>query len=112
MYFPGDSLEGTIAYIHGYDAARDFGPLQGLREWLVVRGAIGENQGWGGIDTPPSPLTDTPAAVGELLGDFFRYRREVGVTKIHMDYARWLLRKRSYEGPLRVSKRLRRSGEA
>lgn len=112
MYFRGDSLEAAIAYISGYDAARDFGPLQGLREWLVVRGAIGDNQAWGGVAIPSSPLADTPAAVGELLCEFFRYRREVGVTKIHMDYARWLLRKRSYEGPLRTSKRPCRIGEA
>lgn len=115
MYCCGDSVEHLASYIAGYDAARDGGPLEGLREWLIVRGAIGNNQAWAAIIIAPDsepPLTATPAELGQLLTEFFECRREQGLTKIHADYARWLLRKRWYKGPLRVSRWRRGAGEA
>jgi hypothetical protein len=39
--------------------------------------------------------------LGNLFDEFFKYRRENGVTKLFYDYACWLRRKRWYEGPLR-----------
>jgi hypothetical protein len=38
--------------------------------------------------------------MSHLFEEFLRFREEHGITKIHYDYARWLLRKRWYTGPL------------
>jgi hypothetical protein len=39
--------------------------------------------------------------LGILLNEFFKYRSIVGLEKVFHDYARWLLRKKWYSGPLR-----------
>jgi hypothetical protein len=39
--------------------------------------------------------------LGELLAEFFEERRRRLVTGILHDYAKWLLRHRWYDGPLR-----------
>jgi hypothetical protein len=39
--------------------------------------------------------------LADLFEEFYGFRQEHGITKIHYDYARWLLRKRWYTGSLR-----------
>jgi hypothetical protein len=104
----------VCAFIRGYDHARDGGPLAGFREWLVVRADRGDNLTWEGLVKililPGHDLTEPLTAdreesclkaLASLFEEFFRFREEQGITRVHYDYARWLLRKRWYMGPLR-----------
>jgi hypothetical protein len=113
MYVNPARVDTILAFISGYDLARDGGPLNGLREWLVVRRDGGNNLHWtglaldvlgatGGIDALDKEEHERlTRQLGELLDEFFSARREYSVTKMHFDYARWLRRKRWYDGPLR-----------
>src|SRR4051812_25528999 len=103
---------GTVcAYLCGFDAARSGGPLMGLQQWLVVRANTGNNLHWSGLarqqlatDPGDAELPDEERAIralGRLLAEFFEYRRGSGLTKVFHDYARWLLRRSWYTGPLR-----------
>ena len=111
MYVTPPTFGSVCAYLGGFDAARSGGPLVGLHPWLVVRAGDGNNLNWAGLarrQLPAGPdqagLSDEERAVralGRLLGEFFEYRRANGVTKVFRDYARWLLARRWYTGPLR-----------
>ena len=114
MYVRSAYFSSVCAYINGYDEARDGGPLAGFREWLIVRADGGNNLTWDGLVMllvmPDADQTGPLAADQEtrllqgmagLFEEFFGFRQEHGITKIHHDYARWLLRKRWYTGSLR-----------
>lgn len=49
----------------------------------------------------PDGETDYLRRLGDLFAEFFRDRQENGLTKIHYDYGKWLLRRSWYTGPLR-----------
>jgi len=114
MWVVPPHFSSVCAYISGFDHARDGGPLDGFREWLIVRLGSGNNLTWDGLvemairpeaDPIESPTEDQEAsriqAMAVLFDEFFRIRDEEGVTKIHYEYARWLLRTKWYTGPLR-----------
>jgi hypothetical protein len=107
-------FSSVCAYIRGYNHARDGGPLAGFREWLIVRTNGGNNLPWEVlvrlIALPDSDLTGQLTTEQEasclqglasLLEEYLRFREENGITKVHYDYARWLLRRPWYSGPLR-----------
>jgi hypothetical protein len=109
------------AFLSGYDAARDGGPLAGFREWLIVRANGGTNYNWDGVVQllllPPGADTGQLTAEQEkaclegmasLIEEYLRFRDENGITKVHQDYSRWLLRKRWYSGPLRSAAKRKR----
>lgn len=114
LYVIGPYFSAVCAFITGYNHARDGGPLAGWREWLIVRFGGGNNLLWEKlveilIEAEAAPA-DPPAAdpdatrlraMAALFAEFFRDREAMGVTKIHHDYAKWLLRQRWYDGPLR-----------
>ena len=115
LMFVTPSTYGTVcAFLQGFDIARGRGPLLGLHPWLVVRAGDGNNRTWSGLaeqqlslqkpDAEESSETQSIRALGRLLGEFFEYRRANGLTKIYYDYARWLLRRKWYTGPLRRNK--------
>jgi len=121
MYVYPSTFWGVCAFIDGFNAARDEGPLNGFREWLVVLRKGGDNFHWIGLvetvlDIPSGAMTremngmtkeqheTAIALLGGLFTKFFEHRAQNGVTKIHYDYARWLLRQGWYDGPLRVKK--------
>jgi hypothetical protein len=112
MYTGEESNAAVCAFLAGFDLARDGGPLSGFHEWLVVRARGGNNLHWSGLikllaaPDAPCPLSaeqDRLCLEGlfPLLSEFLAYRESVGLTKIHQEYARWLLRQRWYDGPLR-----------
>jgi hypothetical protein len=111
MYITPPTFGGVCAYLDGFNAARSGGPLIGLQQWLVVRANTGNNLHWSGLarqqladDAADAELPDedrTIRALGRLLAEFFEYRRANGVTKVFQEYARWLLRRSWYTGPLR-----------
>jgi hypothetical protein len=114
MWVVPSSFSSVCAFISGFDHARDGGPLAGVREWLIVRADGGNNLVWEGLvrllllpvsDSTKELTTDQEAnclqGMASLFDEFFRFRTEQGITKVHHDYARWLLRKRWYTGPLR-----------
>jgi hypothetical protein len=85
----------------------------GLHPWLVLKADDGNNLHWSGLALrllPFEPGGDEQAsekrailALGELLGQFFAYRRAQGLAKIFTEYARWLLQQGWYSGPLEPS---------
>ena len=116
MYVGCESFAAVCAYLHGFDVARDEGPLMGFHPWMVVRQGAGNNLGWDvlvlgeAIGQMPgrdiaelSPEQDRRCIekLGELLAQFFEERRKRYVTGILHDYAKWLLRQEWYDGPLR-----------
>jgi hypothetical protein len=113
MHVAPAKLDTVMAYLRGFDVARDGGPLCGLREWLIVRLNEGNNQVWEGLVTrlfpavaeqvgyQPGEEASRIRALGAVLEVFFQYRREQGLTKIFHDYGKWLLKHRWYNGPVR-----------
>jgi hypothetical protein len=118
MWVRPPDFSTVCAYISGFDHARDGGPLDGFREWLIVRLGGGNNLSWDGLvemairpeaDPIESPREDQEAsrlqAMAVLFDEFFRFRDEdEGIARIHYEYARWLLRQKWYTGPLRKKK--------
>jgi hypothetical protein len=109
MYVSEADLGQVCAFIQGFDTAQAGGPLRGLHQWLVLKINEGNNVHWVGnlqwlvrqkVGDSVSQETSISAA-GDILGEFFIYRRENGLTKIFNDYAKWLLRRKSCQGPLR-----------
>jgi hypothetical protein len=102
---PPFTIELVCAYILGYDTARSKGPLIGFQEWLVVHHAGQNVRHWTGNVRDALPKTDDERermdGLGSLFMDFFRFRREQGITKIYYEYAELLLAQSYYEGPLR-----------
>jgi hypothetical protein len=111
MFVCPPSYETVCAYLTGFDAARNGGPLTGLHPWLVLRCNEGNNLVWQALASKQLALwsvdTNLPEedlrirALGRMLAEFFEYRRDNGTTKIFYDYAKWLLRRSWYDGPLR-----------
>ena len=46
MYVLRETYEAVAAFVLGYDAACEGGPLLGFREWLVLRLGSGANLAW------------------------------------------------------------------
>ena len=70
-------------------------------EGLVLAEAIGPMPGSDFAELSPEENRRCVQKLGELLADFFDDRRRRSVTGILHDYAKWLLRKKWYDGPLR-----------
>jgi hypothetical protein len=110
MYVCPPTFDGVCAYLSGFDSARDGGPLQGLREWLVVRLRNGNNLHWTGLARMALRLEDTDsseaiARLGLLLEEFFEYRQQHGVARIFCDYGQWLSKQSWYDGPLKTKRK-------
>lgn len=116
MFIGCDSFAAVCAYLHGFDVAREEGPLMAFHPWLVLRRGGGNNVAWDSLvlDEAIGPMPGRDIAelspeqnrrctekLGELLAKFFEDRRRRLVTGILHDYAKWLLRQRWYDGPLR-----------
>ena len=112
MYTGEQSYAAVCAFLGGFDLARDGGPLSGFREWLIVRARGGDNLHWSGLvqhlvaphaSSPLSAELDRLCLEGlfPILSEFLAYRESVGLTKIHQEYAQWLLKRGWYNGPLR-----------
>jgi hypothetical protein len=117
MYVGGESFAAVCVYLNGFDAGRDGGPLIGFHPWMVLRQDSGNNVAWEGLVLSEAfggaahPDLDRLSAeqnrqctqkLGQLLAQFFEERRTRTVTAILHDYAKWLLRKKWYTGPLRT----------
>ena len=113
MYVNPATLETVMAYVNGFDTARDRGPLAGFREWLIVRNKWGNNLHWSSLVVRLLPdLTEQSrdegkddqnriAAFGMILNEFLTLRAEQGLTAIFHDYRKWLMRQRWYTESLR-----------
>lgn len=105
------TLGAVCAYLDGFNTARSGGPLIGLQQWLVVRANTGDNLHWTGLvrlklaasqdDVESRDEERYIRDLGRLLAEFFDYRRANGISKVFHEYARWLLRRSWYKGPLR-----------
>jgi hypothetical protein len=116
MYVGCGSYAAVSAFLEGFDRARDGGPLAGLHPWMVLRSNGGNNVAWSmlvlveALGTLPGPdcaaLSDEEnarciAKLADILATFFEERQRRSVTAIQHDYAKWLLRRKWYRGPLR-----------
>ncbi|MFN3168227.1 MAG: hypothetical protein ACE37H_14290 [Phycisphaeraceae bacterium] len=102
MYANGGSYEAVTSYISGMDSHCHV--LVGLYQWLVVQLNGYDNVVWWAslielsevpISCPLETEQDHQHAIrfmGQKLTEFFDYRREVGLTTIFVDYAKWLNR--------------------
>jgi hypothetical protein len=68
---------------------------------LVLAEAIKSTPGRDLAELSPEQNRRCIEKLGELLAEFFEDRRRRFVTGILHDYAKWLLRKKWYDGPLR-----------
>jgi hypothetical protein len=115
MYVAPATFSGVCAFIDGFNLARDHGPLQGFREWMVVRLRTGDNFHWPrlvemALNHPADGLStqeniDAIARFGVLMEEFFAHRERNGTAAIYHDYARWLSKQTWYNRPLKKSKR-------
>lgn len=116
LYVGRVTYESLCSFVGGFDLARDGAPLAGFREWLIVRARRGDNLHWAGLvrilavpSAGPQELSAEQdqvccQALLSLLTEYLAYRQAVGITKVHYDYARWLLRHRWYTGSLRKNR--------
>jgi hypothetical protein len=111
LYIGRNDFNAVVAYIDGFNVARGNAPLLGFREWLVVKANTGNNLHWAGLVKLLVPLPEKESevtqdgfwivAAGNLIAEYLAYRNANGITKVYYKYARWLLRKKWYRGPLR-----------
>jgi hypothetical protein len=108
IYVFPETFDAVCTYLDGFNAARHGGPLIGLHPWLVVRANGGNNLVWTALALQQLPLSPGETgdsaqiqALARLLTEFFEYRKANGITKVFHEYAKWLLRKKWYDGPLR-----------
>jgi hypothetical protein len=111
MYITPVNYDTMCAYLQGFDAARNGGPLLGFAQWLIVRANSGNNLHWRGLaklqlvvelkDKNLPQGEQEVQALGRLLQIFFEERKQLGITKIYYEFGKWLLRKSWYDGPLR-----------
>ena len=101
----------VCAYLLGFDAARNGGPLIGLQPWLVLKAGEGNNLAWPWLahqlisrDAAHADRSEDEQdirSLGRLLAEFFEYRRANGLTKVFHEYAKWVRRRSWYTGPLK-----------
>ncbi len=102
MFVVRVSVDAVVAYVSGYDAALGGSALIGFQQWLIARGAIGNNQHWTALLLHADPSdSEMLSRMRDLLGAYFSFRREHGLTRVFYDYALWLRRKRWYSEALR-----------
>ena len=112
MYVHPATFGGVCAYLEGFNAARDGGPLLGLREWLILRINGWNNMSWsrlaGQLLTGDHVVAacsndeDLIGGLGRLLKEYLEYRTTVGLCKLFFDYGHWLRNQDWYSGPLRA----------
>jgi hypothetical protein len=101
MYVHPVTFGAVCAYLSGFDAACEGGPLCGFREWLLVRVKGWGNLSWQGlierIGTQGAQLAEDQAirGLGELLEEFFQHRDQVGLPQVFHEYTQWLDRERA-----------------
>jgi hypothetical protein len=115
MYVGCETFAAVCAYLSGFDAARDNGPLGCFRAWMVLRRGYGHNTGWEWLvvdeaigSLPGRDLAEIKQEqdklcvkkLGDLLGEFFEERRRRLQMSILSDYVKWLRRKRLYDSIL------------
>lgn len=49
MYVPDETFVAAVSFLSGYDYAHRNSPLEGFREWLVLRLGYGTNLAWGAL---------------------------------------------------------------
>lgn len=110
-YLPNATLGSVCGYVQGFDAARNGGLLVGLHQWLVVKHDGPNNVHWSwrmsalarkNVGESASE-NEAIAEFAALMAQFLSYRRKKGLTTIFYEYARWLLSKSWYDGPVQVA---------
>jgi hypothetical protein len=100
MYVPQATFVGMCCFLDGFDTARDGGTLRGFREWMIVRLNGGNNLTWCGLASHLIPDQGDEkqriAALGELIREFLRHERAVGLAQVFWDYGTWLQRRSWY----------------
>lgn len=100
MYIPQATFLGMCCFLDGFDYARDGGTLCGFREWMIVRLNGGNNLAWFGLASHLIPDQGDEkqriAALGDLICEFLRHVRAVGLAQVFWDYQTWLKRQSWY----------------
>ena len=107
MFVVPPTFDSVCAHFAGFDVARDGGPLNGLREWLVLRTRGGNNLAWWALakellQSGPHSRPDRVdfeqreglRQLGLLLDEFFEYRSKHGVAAIFEEYSKFCRRRK------------------
>jgi hypothetical protein len=111
MFATSGSFDAVCAYLDGFDAARDGGPLLGFQPWMVIRQGSGTNLTWVGLVLHEAlgergygrePLEADESrhcieTLGRLLTEFFEDRRSRYLVGFFDDYAKWLRKRKVCE---------------
>jgi hypothetical protein len=104
MFLPRTNFDTAVAFLLGFDQARDSEPLAGLREWLIMQLGHGENFAWpelvlriaypeAGARPRELPAADQERLLGllfETIAEFWKDRaRAGGFQEITRRYADW-----------------------
>lgn len=108
MYLDQRTYSVVAAFVYGYDSACQGGPLQGFREWLIVRLGNGKynNLSWfalvlhSAFPDAPDPQAEVHASAAtethavdvlfRLVSEFDDLRETAGLQKIYRDYDSFL----------------------
>lgn len=115
MYFIGESVDEAVAFINGFDLARNEALLLGFREWLVVRVGEGWNLSWppmvqmfatkraenvhqGENKRGSTARRDLVDEVLCTLLEFLEDKEKRGLRSVYLDFQHWLEQQNWY-GP-------------
>jgi hypothetical protein len=107
MFIPWVKYQSIVAFVTGFDAACDGGPLTGFEEWLIPRAGQGNNLAWPGLvlhiafpdaSDPSHVVSSTPETEKHAIDVLFRtifefddYRSKAnGLRRIYLEYEHWL----------------------
>ncbi len=100
----------VIALLKGFDIAKDYSPLEGFQEWLVVRANKANNFTWDGLallvldvkldrfaEGKFAEHHDVIRSLIDLIKEFLADRDKRGIETIMDDHQRWLESQEWYE---------------
>ena len=111
MFLPGKTYGEFVALVYGFDIARDQKPLEGFKEWLVLKFGKGNNLTWGALALlglrivlpsfvagPAQLHIEAIAGLTSLISEFTKDREEKGIDEILDNHKNWLHRQDWYKG--------------
>ncbi len=95
MFTGSDSFDSVVAYMLGYDDARDGGPLIGFRQWLVLENGKFSNAPWpllirSGPDEGNVSDEELISKLCESLSCFLENKDKIGIWKIIASYEKMM----------------------
>jgi hypothetical protein len=103
MFLPGKTYGEFVALIYGFDLAKGQKPLEGFKEWLVVKYGEGNNLTWSALALFGMQINLLSFVEGssqlhkqaieeltKLISEFDEERQKQGIKRIIDSYQDWL----------------------